>query len=338
MPGRVPDRLEVADYVAGVRAGDRSVLSRAITLVESTRLDDRRRARRVLAELLPTSPQAHRIGITGVPGAGKSTLIDALAGEVLQAGGRVAVIAVDPTSVRSGGSVLGDKTRMEKLARHERAYVRPSPSRGAAGGVSLRTPEVVALCEAAGFDLVIVETVGVGQSETSVVEMVDTFLLLTLAGGGDDLQAVKRGVLELADVIAINKADGPNVGACQRLRKMHESAMHLLRPRDAAWAVPVLTCSAVEARGIAELWAVLRRHRSEMTASGSWQTRRERQRVAWMWRAVERRLWGSFRNHADVGAIVPATEAAVRCGELSSDGGAAELLGAFGIVDDLDVE
>jgi LAO/AO transport system kinase len=240
-------RLAVEEYVAGVRAGDRAVLGRAITLCESLRADDQARAQAVVAALLPFTGGAQRVGITGVPGVGKSTLIEALGGHLTAMGKRVAVLAIDPSSLRSGGSILGDKTRMPSLARDPRAFVRPTPSLGALGGVARHTRETLLLCEAAGFDVVIVETVGVGQSEVMVAQLVDCFVVLMLAGAGDELQGIKRGILELVDVLAITKADA-DPSAAARARGEYEAALHLMRARHAGWTVPVLTCSAVTIR------------------------------------------------------------------------------------------
>ena len=238
-------RLDVDEYVAGVRAGDRALLGRAITLIESQRPDDQKRAQQVVAALLPFTGGAHRVGITGVPGVGKSTLIEALGTHLTAQGRRVAVLAVDPSSLRSGGSILGDKTRMQSLARDPRAFVRPTPTLGALGGVARHTRETLLLCEAAGYDVVLVETVGVGQSEVMVAQLVDCFVVLMLAGAGDELQGIKRGILELVDILAITKADGDGAAAAGRARSEYAMALHLMRPRHPAWTVPVLTCGGI---------------------------------------------------------------------------------------------
>ena len=322
-------RLGVEEYVAGVRAGDRAVLGRAISLIESQRVDDQAAAQAVVAALLPWTGGAARVGITGVPGVGKSTLIEALGSLLTSAGRRVAVLAVDPSSVRSGGSILGDKTRMPRLARDPAAFVRPTPAQGALGGVARHTRETLLLCEAAGFDVVLVETVGVGQSEVMVAQLVDCFLVLMLAGAGDELQGIKRGILELADILAITKADGDNVEAARRARAEYAMAMHLMRPKHAGWAVPVQTCSAATGEGIAGLWEAVERHRLALQAGSAWQAQREAQQVYWLWQAIEGELRRRFVADAEVAARRPGLEAAVRSGAVSPDHAAAELLDAF---------
>ncbi len=319
-------RLAVEEYVAGVRAGDRAVLGRAITLCESLRADDQARAQAVVAALLPFTGGAQRVGITGVPGVGKSTLIEALGGHLTAMGKRVAVLAIDPSSLRSGGSILGDKTRMPSLARDPRAFVRPTPSLGALGGVARHTRETLLLCEAAGFDVVIVETVGVGQSEVMVAQLVDCFVVLMLAGAGDELQGIKRGILELVDVLAITKADA-DPSAAARARGEYEAALHLMRARHAGWTVPVLTCSAVTSAGIAGLWEAVMRHRAAREQDGSFEAERARQQVYWMWRAIEAGLLERFVGDPRVAGRREDLEAAVRRGEVSPDHAAAELLG-----------
>ena len=319
-------RLAVEEYVAGVRAGDRAVLGRAITLCESLRADDQARAQAVVAALLPFTGGAQRVGITGVPGVGKSTLIEALGGHLTAMGRRVAVLAIDPSSLRSGGSILGDKTRMPSLARDPRAFVRPTPSLGALGGVARHTRETLLLCEAAGFDVVIVETVGVGQSEVMVAQLVDCFVVLMLAGAGDELQGIKRGILELVDVLAITKADA-DPSAAARARGEYEAALHLMRARHAGWTVPVLTCSAVTSAGIAGLWEAVMRHRAAREQDGSFEAERARQQVYWMWRAIEAGLLERFVGDPRVAGRREDLEAAVRRGEVSPDHAAAELLG-----------
>ncbi|MEE9383117.1 MAG: methylmalonyl Co-A mutase-associated GTPase MeaB [Nannocystaceae bacterium] len=322
-------RMSAEVYVTGVLTQDRSTLSRAITLIESRRSDDRVLAREVMGRLLARGKQAHRIGITGVPGAGKSTLIDRLASGCLDAGQRVAVLAVDPSSGRTGGSLLGDKTRMARLAGHGRAFVRPSPSSGALGGVSFRTHEAISLCEAAGYDTVFVETVGVGQAEVAVVEMIDTFVLVTLPGAGDELQAVKRGVLELADVIVVNKAEDANRVAARSALRVHASAMHLLRPRTAGWQVPVYCCSAQQDVGVGEIASAVGDHRQLLEESGQWAAARCEQRASWMWRTIEGELLRSFRADPGIRGALEGIEMAVRGGDCSSDAGAAALLETF---------
>jgi LAO/AO transport system kinase len=269
--------LFAEEYARGVRAGDATVLARAITLVESTAPQHGAVAAELMSMLLPHGDRSVRIGITGVPGVGKSTFIEAFGLYLCEHGHRVAVLAVDPTSAISGGSILGDKTRMEKLSRHPSAYIRPSPSGGALGGVTRKTRETITLCEAAGYDVILVETVGVGQSEIAVRSMTDFFLLLALTGAGDELQGIKKGIVEMADAIAVTKADGDNLLAAEKLKLELAQVLHLLAPATVGWKPEVLTCSAVKGSGIPEVWAVMEKFRSEMTASGEWDARRLRQ-------------------------------------------------------------
>ena len=264
-------------YAAGIRGGNVNTLARAITLVESTAVRHATEAAELMRSLLPHRDHSVRIGITGVPGVGKSTFIEAFGLYLCEHGHRVAVLAVDPTSVVSGGSILGDKTRMEKLSRHQSAYIRPSPSGGALGGVTRKTRETITLCEAAGYDVILIETVGVGQSEIAVRSMTDFFLLLALTGAGDELQGIKKGIVEMADAIAVTKADGDNLVAAERLRLELSQVLHLLAPATAGWKPEVLTCSAVKGSGIPEVWEVVEKFRKEMTASGEWDARRLRQ-------------------------------------------------------------
>ncbi len=282
--------LMLEEHRDGVLAGDRVALGRALTLVESQRAEDQRLAQALLVALQPHTGGAYRVGVTGVPGVGKSTFIDALGFELVEAGHRVAVLAVDPSSRLSGGSILGDKTRMARLAVHERAFVRPSPSSGSLGGVAHKTREAMLVCEAAGYDVLLVETVGVGQSETLVADMVDFFLFLALAGAGDELQGVKRGILEMAELVAVNKADGDNLPAARRARKELAMALHLLRPRSVHWTPPVLTCSALTGEGLDEIWAHVEEHRRRLEASGERAARRAAQLVRWTWALVEEGL------------------------------------------------
>ena len=289
----------VEEYVDGVLAGDRAALARAITLVESARAEHARLAQELLQRLLPHTGKAHRVGITGVPGVGKSTMIDQLGMNLIEQGHRVAVLAVDPTSTRSGGSILGDKTRMTNLAQSRAAFIRPSPTSGTLGGVARKTREAVALVEAAGFDVVIVETVGVGQSEVAVAAMVDVFLVLLLAGGGDDLQGIKRGIMEIADLIAVTKADGDNVARARRAAAVYQGALAILTPTSPNWATPVMTISANENRGLDDLWAKIMEHRRCMTASGELAARRGDQAVAWMEELLQQRLLATLgADHA----------------------------------------
>src|ERR1700719_750908 len=276
----------VDNLAAAGRGGDRSALPRAIPLVESTRADHRDRAQQLLLELMPAAGNALHVGITGVPGVGKSTTIEALGMDLIERGHRVAVLAVDPSSTRTGGSILGDKTRMPQLAAHSDAYIRPSPTSGTLGGVAKATRETIVLLEAAGFDVILVETVGVGQAEVAVANMVDTFVLLTLARTGDQLQGIKKGVLELADIVAVNKADGEHAAEAKAAARELTMALRLIHPRDTLWRPPVLTMSAVEAPGLQELWDTVLRHRVVSTESGEFEAKRRRQQVDWMWSMV----------------------------------------------------
>jgi LAO/AO transport system kinase len=269
--------LQAVDYAVGIRKGDASMLARAITLIESTSPRHAATAAELMKELLPHRDHSVRVGITGVPGVGKSTFIEAFGLELCESGHRVAVLAVDPTSAISGGSILGDKTRMEKLSRHPSAYIRPSPSGGALGGVTRKTRETITLCEAAGYDVILVETVGVGQSEIAVRSMTDFFLLLALTGAGDELQGIKKGIVEMADGIVVTKADGDNVAAAEKLRLELSQVLQFLTPATPGWKPAVCKCSAVERNGIDEVWALIELFRAEMEASGEWAARRLRQ-------------------------------------------------------------
>ena len=309
--------LTLDDFVSGVRAGDRATLGRAITLVESSRADHQELAQKLLATLLPDTGKARRLGVTGVPGVGKSTFIDALGTNLTAAGHRVAVLAIDPSSSVSGGSILGDKTRMTRLAVDNDAFIRPSPSARTLGGVARKTRETMLLCEAAGFDVVVVETVGVGQSETVVAEMVDFFLVLMLAGAGDELQGIKRGVLELADMIAINKADRDNARKAERAAAEYRHALHYMRPKTPHWSTPVMTCSALENLRLDELWTTIEEHRAALTAAGELKALRQRQQLRWMWSMVEDRLMVALREHPGVLALLPSLEEQVRSGDVT---------------------
>ncbi len=312
-----------------VIAGQRRALARAITLIESTRHEHRAQAEALLAELLPQSGRSIRIGITGVPGVGKSTFIEAFGLHVIGLGHRVAVLAVDPSSPRSGGSILGDKTRMEELSRDERAFIRPSPSGGTLGGVARRTREAMLACEAAGFDVIIVETVGVGQSETAVADMVDMFLLLLVPGGGDELQGIKKGIVELADAVVVNKADGDLAAAAQRAARDYASALHLLRPASRHWSPPVLRVSALTGMGIDEVWRTVADYRGKMTAAGEIATRRAAQADAWMWSEVAESLMAAFRAHPAVEGELPRLAVQVKAGTCTPTAAAQSLLRAF---------
>ena len=316
--------------VDGVLAGDRASIGRALTLVESRYPGHRAEATALLDDLLPHAVESHRVGITGVPGVGKSTFIEALGGRLTGAGRRVAVLAVDPTSTVTGGSILGDKTRMLRLANDPSAFVRPSPSAGTLGGVTRTTRESMAVLEAAGYDVVIVETVGVGQSETVVAGRVDFFLLLMLPGAGDELQGIKKGVLELADMIAVNKADGDNVPAARTAARDYSAALRLTQPTSPTWTPPVVTCAGLSGDGLDEVWAQVEAHREALLGSGEWTERRRAQRLAWMWSMVEDRLLVGLRSDPAVLSLLGAVEDDVLDGRTTPSAAAARLLGAFG--------
>ena len=322
MPPSAPD---VDAMAAGVRAGDRRALAKAITLIESTRAEHRALAQTLLAALLPHTGSAIRMGISGAPGSGKSTFIEALGLQLTGAGHRVAVLAVDPSSSLSGGSILGDKTRMEELSRHSRAFIRPSPSGGTLGGVAARTREAMLACEAAGFDVVIVETVGVGQSETAVAGMTDVFVLMQLPNAGDDLQAIKRGIVELADIIVYNKIDLDSKAAKLAMGQM-KNALMLLHPPDAGWRPPVLGVSATRREGIEAFWRDVVRCRDMVAASGELAAKRRRQSLEWMWALIDIGLRERFRAHAGVRAALPACSAQVAAGTLTPGAAATRLL------------
>jgi LAO/AO transport system kinase len=321
----------VDDLAARVVARDRTAIGRAITLVESQHDDDAEDAQRLLAALLPHTGSARRVGMTGVPGVGKSTLIETLGLHLLGQRHRVAVLAVDPSSTLSGGSILGDRTRMTTLSRELDAFIRPSPTAGSLGGVTQRTRESMIVCEAAGFDVVIVETVGVGQSETLVAEMVDCFLVLVLPGSGDELQGIKRGILELAHVVAINKADGDARAAADRTRQAHAAAMQLLRPAVEGWKTPVVTVSAIERRGVPELWGEIERFFAHLSDTGELDRRRRTQRVSWMWSAVDDAWRRALRSHPAARPLIAELEREVEAGRLTALGAARRLLDAAGI-------
>ncbi|TQK42955.1 methylmalonyl-CoA mutase metallochaperone MeaB [Streptomyces sp. SLBN-118] len=321
--------LDIDTYVKGVREGSRAYIARAITLVESTRADHRVLAQRLLTELLPYSGTARRVGVSGVPGVGKSTFIDALGTMLTGLGHRVAVLAVDPSSTRTGGSILGDKTRMERLAVDPAAFVRPSPTAGTLGGVAKATRETIIVMEAAGYDVVLVETVGVGQSETAVANMVDTFLLLSLARTGDQLQGIKKGVLELADVIAVNKADGPHERDARSAARELAGALRLMHPADAAWTPPVLSCSAREGTGLDTLWERIEQHRALLNSTGRLAAKRRDQQIDWTWTMVHDELRDRLRSHPGVRALAPGLEQQVREGELTATLAAERILQAF---------
>ncbi|MFE2286276.1 methylmalonyl Co-A mutase-associated GTPase MeaB [Streptomyces sp. NPDC059443] len=322
-------RIDIETYTKGVLDGKRAFIARAITLVESTLPAHRPLAQQLLTELLPHSGRARRIGISGVPGVGKSTFIDAFGTMLTGLGHRVAVLAVDPSSTRTGGSILGDKTRMERLSVDPAAFVRPSPSAGTLGGVAKATRESMIVMEAAGYDVVLVETVGVGQSETTVAGMVDSFLLLSLARTGDQLQGIKKGVLELADVLAVNKADGPHERDAKSAARELSSALRLMHPADAAWTPPVLTCSARESKGLDEVWNRLEQHRLLLDRNGRLTAKRAAQQVEWTWSMVRDELLERLRSSPAVRDLAPALESAVREGTLTPTLAADRLLAAF---------
>jgi LAO/AO transport system kinase len=326
--------IDVPALVEGVLAGDRRVMARAITLVESRRGDHRERAQELLVGLLPHAGRARRIGISGVPGVGKSTFIDQLGVDLTSAGSKVAVLAVDPSSARSGGSILGDKTRMARLAVDDNAFIRPSPTSGTLGGVAQATRESMVVVEAAGYDVVLVETVGVGQSEIAVAEMVDSFLFLTLARTGDQLQGIKRGILEIADVIAVNKADGSAAGDARKAARELAGAIRMLRGHSGSgdaetWDVPVLTCAGLTGEGLDEVWAKLVEHQERMKASGRFDERRRAQQVRWTWQLVRDSLEHRLRAHPGVRSAVPDLEKAVLAGELTPALAAQQILQMF---------
>ncbi|WP_067471425.1 methylmalonyl Co-A mutase-associated GTPase MeaB [Actinomadura hibisca] len=322
-------RPALEDYVAGVREGSRAWVARAITLVESSRPDHAELAQRLLVELTPHTGGARRVGITGVPGVGKSTFIDALGTNLTGDGHKVAVLAVDPSSTRTGGSILGDKTRMQRLAVDPNAFIRPSPTAGTLGGVAKATREAMVVMEAAGYDVVLVETVGVGQSETTVAEMVDSFLFLTLARTGDQLQGIKKGVLELADVIAVNKADGPHEMEAKKAARELAGALRLLRSDERVRDTPVLTCSARDNVGLDTVWRQLVDHQDRLRESGELDERRRRQQVGWTRRMVRDRLLAELGSHPAVRKLAPELEAQVAAGTLTPALAAERLLAAF---------
>jgi len=322
----VSDMEELAEKV---RSGDRLALARAITMIESTREDHRTHAERLLETLLPDTGKSIRVGISGVPGVGKSTFIETFGQHVIAAGHKVAVLAVDPSSRRTGGSILGDKTRMEQLSRNPDAFIRPSPTAGTLGGVARRTREVLLACEAAGFEVVLVETVGVGQSETAVSDLVDMFLLLLLPGGGDELQGIKKGIMELANMVVVNKADGDLADVAERSAAEYANALRLLHPTTSDWIPPVLTCSSLKGTGISEVWHRIGEFAALMRSSGAFEARRAEQARRWMWGEVDENLLSAFRRHPDVRKLLAELENRVSETEMTPSTAAQILLESF---------
>src|SRR3954447_3166476 len=308
---------DIGELARGIRAGHRSFIARAITLVESRRADHQKAARGLLQQLLPSTGNAVRVGITGAPGVGKSTAIDALGTYLTQQGRNVAVLAVDPSSTRTGGSILADKTRMARLANDPHALIRPSPSSGTLGGVAAKTRESMLILEAAGYECVLVETMGTGQSETVVADMTDFFLVLMLPGAGDELQGIKKGVVELADMIAVNKADGDNVPRAMGAVAEYRAALHILTPRSAAWSPPVVTCSGLTGDGIPQLWDAVLDHRTRMIKSGDFAQRRREQQIKWIWDMLQERMLARLRLEPALKSKLPKLEAAVAAGRMS---------------------
>lgn len=322
-------KYSVDDYVKGILDGDRGILSQAITLIESSKFEHQKIAQEIIEKCLPYSGKSVRIGITGVPGAGKSTFIEAFGKHVTGQGGKLAVLAIDPSSERSKGSILGDKTRMEELSVDQNAYIRPSPSAGSLGGVARKTRESLILCEAAGFDTILIETVGVGQSETAVHSMVDFFLLIKIAGAGDELQGIKRGIMEMADLISINKADGNNVHKAQLARVQFENALHLFPQSPSGWSPKVLTCSAIEKTGIDEIWNTILNYCSHTQQNGYFEQRRREQAKYWMYETINEQLKDGFYQMQQIKDQIPDFEDKVLNDEMSSFVAAFKLLDSY---------
>ncbi|MGE0846431.1 MAG: methylmalonyl Co-A mutase-associated GTPase MeaB [Flavobacteriaceae bacterium] len=328
---KFPGGIAVKAAAGAIAAGDRTVLARAITLVESRKAEHRALAAELIGMLMGETGGAVRIGISGPPGVGKSTLIDAFGSMLTEKGHKVAVLAVDPSSALTGGSILGDKTRMARLAVSDNAFIRPSPSAGTLGGVAGRTRETMLLCEAAGFDVVIVETVGTGQSETAVADMVDCFLVLLLPGGGDELQGIKKGIIELADILAINKAEGENAARARNTANEYRAALHILTPRDAAWSPPVLMVSGLHGEGLDKLWETIGEHRARAGESGALERRRRDQQVKWMWTMLDDRLHARLTADPAMRARLRALEAEVREGGRDASSAVEEIAGLLGL-------
>ncbi|MGP0104394.1 methylmalonyl Co-A mutase-associated GTPase MeaB [Rhodoblastus sp.] len=312
-----PRALDIPALAGRLRAGDRAALARAITLVESRKVEHQHQARELVQLLLPFTGAALRVGITGVPGVGKSTMIDTLGSNLIAAGHKVAVLAVDPSSARTGGSILGDKTRMARLAAERDAFIRPSPSSGTLGGVAAKTRETMLLCEAAGFDVILVETVGVGQSETTVAEMTDFFLVLMLPGAGDELQGIKKGVLELADMIAVNKSEGDNRARAVAAAGEYRAALHIMQQASPSWSPPVVLVSGLDNVGLDDMWKKVVEHRKIFEATGELAQKRRDQQVKWMWTMLEERMFARLRSDAHLRALLPELERRVAEGALA---------------------
>jgi LAO/AO transport system kinase len=323
-------RLSLEAYEQGVRSGDRAVLAQAITLIESRNADDGKLAQELLTRLLPATGQAKRVGITGVPGVGKSTFVDSLGMKLTGEGKKVAVLAIDPSSSLSGGSILGDKTRMARLSVEPNAFIRPSPSGLTPGGIARRTRETMLLCEAAGFDVILVETVGVGQGETAVAEMVDCFLVLMLPGSGDELQGIKKGVLELADLIAVNKADGDGAARARIALGDLKAALRYVPRKRVEWEPRAVAISGKTGEGLDALWSAIEEHRATLEASGALTTLRHEQQRAWLWSLIRERLEDGFRAHPDVARELYRVESEVQTGRKTPTAGADELIEMFG--------
>ncbi len=322
-------QLSVDDYVNGIREGNRTILSKAVTLVESNKVEHQAIAQEIIVRCLPFSGKSIRIGITGVPGVGKSTFIESTGKYITSLGHRLAVLAIDPSSERSKGSILGDKTRMEELSCDPNAYIRPSPSAGSLGGVARKTRETIILCEAAGFDVIFIETVGVGQSETVVHSMVDFFLLLMLSGAGDELQGIKRGIMEMADAITINKADGDNVERAQMARVQYLNALHLFPPTESGWKPQVLTCSAYKKIGLDAIWKTINDYVSHVNSNGYFQLKRNNQAKFWMYETINDQLKSNFYQNEKIKQLLATFEAKVLGEELSSFVAAKDLLETY---------
>lgn len=337
-PALAPARaaLTVDDYVDGVLSGNRAMLGRAITMIESKHPKHHDTAQEILLRLLadlqqrPEEKRAHRIGITGVPGVGKSTFIESFGVNLIkQHSKRIAVLAVDPSSSVSGGSILGDKTRMAELSQNTEAFIRPSPTAGSLGGVARATRAAMIVCEAAGYDLILIETVGAGQNEVTVSEMTDFFLVLMLPGAGDELQGIKKGILELADMLVVNKADGDNERRAKQAKIAYRNALHIMRHTSPNWEPPVLTCSALNNEGLDKVWEKLREHKERLTETGEIPEKRRRQRVRWLWATLENRLMDSFRVDPEIMAMISETEEKVADGHLTVSLAVDQLIAAY---------